>query len=126
MFGVPIAAVGCTFAGGVTAPSRDSVNRSKLSTDAAAALPDTDGPLDAEEGAVCDGAGRVTYVVRVAGDAASWAETAARTDFDAIALDYDAVLDGDTVTPLRPLDKQVKVYNFSPYRWEAAYKEDVQ
>ena len=63
----------------------------------AAALPDTDGPLDAEEGAVCDGAGRVTYVVRVAGDAASWAETAARTDFDAIALDYDAVLDGDTV-----------------------------
>ena len=62
-----------------------------------AALPDTDGPLDAEEGAVCDGAGRVTYVVRVAGDAASWAETAARTDFDAIALDYDAVLDGDTV-----------------------------
>ena len=30
----------------------------------AAALPDTDGPLDAEEGAVCDGAGRVTYVVR--------------------------------------------------------------
>lgn len=36
------------------------------------------------------------------------------------------VLDGDVVAPLRPLDKQVKVYNFSPYRWEAAYKEDVQ
>lgn len=62
-----------------------------------AALPDTDSPPDAEEGAVCGGAGRLTYVVRVAGDAASWAETAARSDFDEIGLEYEATLDGDTI-----------------------------
>ncbi len=62
----------------------------------AEALSDTGGPFDAEEGAA-GGAGRVTYVVRVAGGAAAWAETAARTDFEDIPLEYDAVLEPGTI-----------------------------
>ncbi|MCI5717486.1 MAG: hypothetical protein MR292_03760 [Alistipes sp.] len=63
----------------------------------AAALPVTEGPPDAEEGAVCGGSGRLSYVVRVEGDAAAWAETAARSDFGEIGIGYGAVLDGTTI-----------------------------
>lgn len=63
----------------------------------AAALPVAEGPPDVEEGAVCGGAGRLSYVVRVEGDAAAWAETAARSDFGEIGIGYGAVLDGATI-----------------------------
>ena len=58
-------------------------------------VPDTGGPLAGEEGAV--GAGRATYVVRVAGDAAAWAESAARSGFGDIALECGLDVDAETI-----------------------------